>query len=89
MNEGTRTSLPLTPSSRHLRDHGEADEIGDGFDAEFVHGAAAVDLDGFLGDAESGGGLLVEHSGDDAVDDLKFAGGEGVEFCLGCGAGAA
>ena len=42
--------------------------------AEFMHGAAAMDLHGDDSEVELIGDLLVEETGDDQVHDLAFAG---------------
>ncbi len=65
-------SMAVSAFQPQLLDH--FDQIGERRGLHFLHGAAAVDLHGVLGDPDFGGDLLVEHPGNDHEDDFTFAG---------------
>ena len=51
----------------------QAYEFGNRYDPEFLHDAAAVDLDRFVGNTQFRGNLLVQHAGNHVSHDFVLA----------------
>jgi len=73
MGPWTRSGFGSPPARQDPHPFDQAGELRQRLDVHLVHHPGAVDLDRLQRRAELVGGLLVEPSGDDAVEDLALA----------------